>query len=100
VAVVNGYPVHSEHLQHEVIHAGLSGSLAIADNNATYAGTPTGGMVFEDAETVRSLTIRFNTIRGEARPTNELAAILSKARPHLDGASCRSTRTGRAVSPW
>src|SRR5689334_3856006 len=31
------------------------------------------------------------------------AAGLSKvarARPHLDGASCRYTRTGRAVSPW
>jgi hypothetical protein len=54
-------------------------SLAIADAGAAYADTPAGGMVFEDTETVRSLTIRFDTIRGEARPATELAAILSEA---------------------
>jgi len=62
-----------------VMHAGVAGSLAIADSSAAYVDTPAGGMVFEDAETVRSLTIRFDTIRGEARPANELAAIISEA---------------------
>jgi Domain of unknown function (DUF5753) len=62
-----------------VMHAGLSGSLAIADAGAAYVDTPAGGMVFEDTETVRSLTIRFDAIRGEARPATELAAILSEA---------------------
>jgi hypothetical protein len=62
-----------------VMHTGLSGSLAIADARAAYADTPAGGMVFDDTETARSLTIRFDTIRGEARPATELAAILSEA---------------------
>jgi transcriptional regulator with XRE-family HTH domain len=79
LAAVASLPGVTVQVVPSVIHAGLSGSLAIADNNAAYADTPAGGMVFEDAETVRSLTIRFDTIRGEARPANELAAILSKA---------------------
>jgi transcriptional regulator with XRE-family HTH domain len=62
-----------------VMHTGLSGSLAVADAKAAYVDTPAGGMVFEDTETVRSLTIRFDTIRGEARPATETAAILSEA---------------------
>jgi transcriptional regulator with XRE-family HTH domain len=61
-----------------VLHAGMSGSLAIADN-AAYIDTAAGGMVFEDAETVRSLVIRFDTIRSVARPATELAAVIGEA---------------------
>ncbi|HXT94181.1 MAG TPA: helix-turn-helix transcriptional regulator [Trebonia sp.] len=61
-----------------VMHAGMSGSLAVADG-AAYADTAAGGMVFENAETVRRLSIRFDKIRSEARPASELAAIIGKA---------------------
>jgi hypothetical protein len=79
LAAVASLPGVTVQVVPSVLHAGMAGSLAIADASAAYADTPAGGMVFDDAETVRSLTIRFDTIRDEARPANELAAIISEA---------------------
>ena len=62
-----------------VMHAGMLGGLAVADNAAGYVDTTAGGMVFEDAETVRALTIRFDSIRTEARPASELTVIVGEA---------------------
>ena len=78
LAAVAALPSVTVQVVPSVLHAGMSGSLAIADN-AAYIDTAAGGMVFEDAETVRSLVIRFDTIRSVARPATELAAIIGEA---------------------
>jgi transcriptional regulator with XRE-family HTH domain len=78
LAAVASLPAVTVQVVPSVVHAGMSGSLAAADN-AAYIDTAAGGMVFEDAETVRALTIRFDTIRAWARPASELAAIISEA---------------------
>jgi transcriptional regulator with XRE-family HTH domain len=78
LAAVASLPAVTVQIVPTVMHAGMSGSLAVADN-AAYVDTAAGGMVFEDTETVRTLTIRFDTIRASARPAAELAAILGEA---------------------
>jgi hypothetical protein len=46
-------------------HVGLAGGFTVADK-AAYAESVIGGQVFEDAETVSSLSVRFDTLRGSA----------------------------------
>jgi transcriptional regulator with XRE-family HTH domain len=78
LAAVASLPYVTVQVVPSVMHAGMSGSFAVADS-AAYTDTAAGGMVFEDAETVRALTIRFDSIRTEARPASELAAIIGEA---------------------
>lgn len=78
LATVASLPPVTVQVVPSVMHAGMSGSFAVADGVA-YADTAVGGMVFEDIESVRALAIRFDKIRSEARPASELAAIIGKA---------------------
>jgi hypothetical protein len=78
LASVASLPTVTVQVVPSVMHAGTSGSFAVTDDVA-YTDTAIGGMVFEDAETVRAMSIRFDKIRSEARPASELAAIIAKA---------------------
>jgi hypothetical protein len=65
-------------------HAGLTGGFAIAEKakgSAAYIETALGGQVFEDAQAVRTLSVRFDALRTEAlRGTESLRLIEEVAR--------------------
>jgi transcriptional regulator with XRE-family HTH domain len=77
-----------------VEHAGLTGGFAIAEKlkgSATYIETALGGQVFEDDQSMRTLSIRFDALRTEAmRGTESLRLIeelASEWRRQATGAS-------------
>lgn len=78
VLAVSALPGITVQVVPHVVHAGMPGSMAIADR-AVYVDTPVGGMTFEDSERLMSAVTRFDTLRSEARPASELAGIISKA---------------------
>jgi hypothetical protein len=53
-----------------IAHAGLLGGFSITER-AAYAETAVAGQVFEDAEIIASLLIRFDTLRSEALRASE-----------------------------
>jgi len=59
------------------LHAGLLGSITLADG-AAYIDTSAGGQVYTDEQTVRALTRRFDTIRTEALPASQSVRRLTE----------------------
>jgi transcriptional regulator with XRE-family HTH domain len=60
-----------------ILHAGLLGSITLADD-AAYIDTSAGGQVYTDEQTVKALTRRFDTIRSEALPASQSARRLTE----------------------
>jgi transcriptional regulator with XRE-family HTH domain len=60
-----------------ILHAGLVGTIILADG-AALAQTPTGGQVYTDDLTVGGLMRRFDTIRTEALPASQSARRLTE----------------------
>jgi len=61
-----------------ILHAGLLGSITLADDGAALMETPAGGHVYTDDQTVKTLTRRFDTIRSEALPASQSARRLTE----------------------
>jgi hypothetical protein len=61
-----------------ILHAGLLGSITLADDGAALMETPAGGHVYTDDQSVRALTRRFDTIRSEALPASQSARRLTE----------------------
>jgi hypothetical protein len=77
-------------------HAGLAGGFTVTDR-AAYAESVIRGQVFEDAETVSSLSVRFDTLRGNARSVPESTGLIRQAADLWTGAQRRTaSRTGTA----
>jgi hypothetical protein len=60
-----------------ILHAGLLGSIILADD-AAYIDTSAGGQVYTDELTVKTLTRRFDMIRSEALPASQSARRLTE----------------------
>jgi DNA-binding XRE family transcriptional regulator len=60
-----------------ILHAGLLGSIILADD-AAYVDTPAGGQVYTDEQTVKTLARRFDSIRSEALPASQSARRLTE----------------------
>jgi hypothetical protein len=60
-----------------ILHAGLLGSIILADD-AAYVDTSAGGQVYTDELTVKTLTRRFDSIRSEALPASQSARRLAE----------------------
>ena len=78
---VSGLPHVTMQVVPECVHAGLLGGFTVADG-AAYAESVVSGQVFADEETVRALTRRFDTIRGEAMRVSEAAALIRELAQH------------------
>jgi hypothetical protein len=65
-------------LVHGILHAGLLGSITLADDGAAYIDTPAGGQVYTDEQTVKTLARRFDSIRSEALPASQSARRLTE----------------------
>ena len=66
-------------------HAGMLGGFTVTDK-AAYAESVLRGQVFEDAETVTSLSVRFDTLRGSACSAPESMRLLRQAADLWTGA--------------
>jgi transcriptional regulator with XRE-family HTH domain len=73
LAAASAWPNVTIQLVPAVIHAGMLGSIVLADDGAAYIETPAGGQVYTDEQTVKTLTRRFDTIRTEALPASQSA---------------------------
>lgn len=96
LAAVAGMP----HVTVQVVpgcgHAGLAGGFTVTDH-AAYAESVIRGQVFEDAETVSSLSVRFDTLRGSARSVPESMSLIRQAADLWTGAGRHTaSRTGTA----
>jgi hypothetical protein len=60
-----------------IAHAGLVGGFALTES-AAYVETAVAGQVFEDAEIIASLLIRFDTLRSEALRASESLAFIEQ----------------------
>lgn len=81
----------------ECVHAGLPGGFLLADG-AVYAESVIAGQVYADAETVTSMTVRFDTIRGEAMRVSESIALIREMARHERLAKVKLLkRSGRSV---
>jgi transcriptional regulator with XRE-family HTH domain len=60
-----------------IAHAGLLGGFALTEG-AAYVETAVAGQVFEDAEIIASLLIRFDTLRSEALRASESLALIER----------------------
>jgi transcriptional regulator with XRE-family HTH domain len=60
-----------------IAHAGLLGGFAIGDR-AAYVETAVAGQVFEDAETIAGLLIRFDTLRTDAFRGSESLTLIER----------------------
>lgn len=79
-----------------VAHAGMLGGFTVTDK-AAYAESVLRGQVFEDAETVTSLSVRFDTLRGSACSVPESIRLLRQAVDLWTGARRPTARrTGTA----
>jgi hypothetical protein len=67
-------------------HAGLAGGFTVTDHGA-YAESVTHGQVFETAETVNALSLRFDTLRSSACSAPESTRLLRQAADLWSGAS-------------
>lgn len=77
-------------------HAGLAGGFTVTDK-AAYAELVIRGQVFEDAETINSLSVRFDTLRGSARSALESMSLMRQAADLWTGARRpTASRTGTA----
>jgi Domain of unknown function (DUF5753)/Helix-turn-helix domain len=77
-------------------HAGMLGGFTVTDK-AAYAESVLRGQVFEDAETVTSLSVRFDTLRGSACSAPESMRLLRQAADLWTGVSRPTARrTGTA----
>ena len=91
---VAGLPNVTIQVVPNIAHAALTGGFAIAEkakSSAAYIETALGGQVFEDAQAVRTLSVRFDALRTEAlRGTESLCLIeevASEWRKQATGAS-------------
>jgi hypothetical protein len=77
-------------------HAGNLGGFTVTDK-AAYAESVVRGQVFEDAETVSSLSLRFDTLRSSACSAPESIRVLRQAAELWNGARRPTARrTGTA----
>ena len=60
-----------------IAHAGLLGGFSLTEH-AAYVETAVAGQVFEDAEIIASLLIRFDTLRSEALRASESLALIER----------------------
>jgi DNA-binding XRE family transcriptional regulator len=60
-----------------IAHGGLLGGFALTEQ-AAYVETAVAGQVFEDAEIIASLLIRFDTLRNEAFRASESLALIER----------------------
>jgi hypothetical protein len=70
LAAAAGWPNVTIQLVPGILHAGMLGTIILADG-AAYVDTSAGGQVYTDDLTVRALTRRFDTIRTEALPASQ-----------------------------
>jgi Domain of unknown function (DUF5753) len=80
-------------------HAGLLGGFTVTDK-AAYAESVLRGQVFEDTETVASLSLRFDMLRGSACSAPDSMNLPRQAADLWSGASrATAPRTGTARRP-
>lgn len=77
LAAASAWPNVTIQLVPGILHAGLLGSIILADD-AAYVDTPAGGQVYTDEPTVKTLTRRFDSIRSEALPASQSVRRLSE----------------------
>lgn len=77
LAAASGWPNVTIQLVPGLLHAGLLGSITLADG-AALVETPAGGHVYTDDLTVSALTRRFDIIRTEALPASQSARRLTE----------------------
>jgi hypothetical protein len=77
LAAASAWPNVTIQLIPGILHAGLLGSIILADD-AAYIDTPAGGQVYTDDQTVKALARRFDTIRSEALPASQSAQRLTE----------------------
>lgn len=61
-----------------VAHNANASGFIMADDTAAYAEHVAGGYVFTDEQTVTSLAVRFDSLRGECMKVSESAALLER----------------------
>jgi hypothetical protein len=61
-----------------VTHNANASGFIVADDAAAYAEHVVGGYTFTDAQTVTSLALRFDTLRGECYRVSESVALLER----------------------
>ena len=61
-----------------VAHNANASGFIVADDATAYAEHMAGGYVFTDEQTVTSLAIRFDSLRGECMKVSESAALLER----------------------
>ncbi len=77
LAAACGWPNVTIQLVPGLLHAGLLGSITLADG-AAFVETSAGGHVYTDDQTVTALARRFDTIRTEALPASHSARRLTE----------------------
>jgi hypothetical protein len=77
LAAASGWPNVTIQLVPGILHAGLLGSIILADD-AAFVETSAGGHVYTDDQTVKALARRFDTIRSEALPASQSARRLTE----------------------
>jgi transcriptional regulator with XRE-family HTH domain len=76
-----------------IAHAGLLGGFAVAQH-AAYVETAVAGQVFEDAETIADLLIRFDTLRNEAFRGSESLIVMERMCEEWKASGARAPTQG------
>jgi transcriptional regulator with XRE-family HTH domain len=81
-----------------IAHAGLLGGFSLTEH-AAYAETAVAGQVFEDAEIIASLLIRFDTLRSEALRASESRALIERVGEQWQATGARAATPGTTAAP-
>ena len=81
-----------------IAHAGLLGGFSITER-AAYAETAVAGQVFEDAEIIASLLIRFDTLRSEALRASESLALIERVGKEWKSTGARAATQATTEGP-
>lgn len=82
LAAVAAWPHVTVQVVPPIAHAGLLGSLILADDTAAIIETPVGGQVYEDPETLTVLAARLDSIRSEAYRASESRDLIGQMAEH------------------
>jgi transcriptional regulator with XRE-family HTH domain len=79
-------------------HAGLLGGFSLTER-AAYVETAVAGQVFEDAEIIAALLIRFDTLRSEALRASESLAFIERMGEEWTAAGARAVTRATTEEP-
>lgn len=80
-----------------VAHNANASGFIVADDATAYAEHVAGGYVFTDEQTVTSLAMRFDSLRGECMKVSESAALLERMAEQWATGVSPLTQTATAV---